>query len=215
MSELNFLHSGGNKVTLTTPTSNPASNVTFKLPQSDGTANQTLITDGSGALSFATPSVSMVDQWRLTTNFNINSVNGNHLIIAANWERADNTGETTKNGGMSVDSSTGYWTFPSTGIYKVDFNLMAYSTVASRYIDVQMLYRSSAGGSFISVSRILQCIGIANGYCSGHMSDIFTVDNISDDAVAFRARSYSTGSLINGNTNTNQTHVIFTKLGDI
>ena len=55
MSELNFLHSGGNKVTLTTPTSNPASNVTFKLPQADGSAGDLLKTDGSGALSFGTP----------------------------------------------------------------------------------------------------------------------------------------------------------------
>ena len=55
MSELNFLHSGGNKVTLTTPTSNPASNVTFKLPQSDGTAGQVLLTDGNGNLSFVNP----------------------------------------------------------------------------------------------------------------------------------------------------------------
>ena len=55
MSELNFLHSGGNKVTLTTPTSIPASNVTFKLPQSDGTAGQVLQTDGNGNLSFVNP----------------------------------------------------------------------------------------------------------------------------------------------------------------
>ena len=57
MSILNFLHSGGNKVSLTTPTSNPSSNVTFKLPGADGTANQALLTDGSGALSFGTPAV--------------------------------------------------------------------------------------------------------------------------------------------------------------
>ena len=53
MSNLNFLHSGGNKVTLSAPASNPTSDVTFKLPQSDGTSGQFLKTDGSGALSFA------------------------------------------------------------------------------------------------------------------------------------------------------------------
>ncbi len=53
MSNLNFLHSGGNKVTLSSPDSNPSSNVTFKLPQSDGSAGQVLQTDGSGALSFS------------------------------------------------------------------------------------------------------------------------------------------------------------------
>ena len=55
MSSLNFLHSGGNKVTLSSPDSNPSSDVTLKLPQSDGSSGQFLKTDGSGALSFATP----------------------------------------------------------------------------------------------------------------------------------------------------------------
>ena len=55
MSELNFLHSGGNKVTLTTPDTNPSTNLVFKLPQVDGSAGDLLKTDGSGALSFGTP----------------------------------------------------------------------------------------------------------------------------------------------------------------
>ena len=54
MSELNFLHSNGNKVKLTTPDT-LAANKTFKLPGADGSAGQFLKTDGSGALSFAKP----------------------------------------------------------------------------------------------------------------------------------------------------------------
>ena len=54
MSELNFLHSNGNKVKLTTPDT-LAANTTFKLPGADGSAGQFLKTDGSGALSFAKP----------------------------------------------------------------------------------------------------------------------------------------------------------------
>ena len=55
MSELNFTHSNGNKVKLTTPDT-LAANKTFKLPGADGSSGQVLVTDGSGALSFATPS---------------------------------------------------------------------------------------------------------------------------------------------------------------
>jgi hypothetical protein len=55
MSNLNFLHSGGNKVTLSAPDSNPSSDVTLKLPQADGSNGQFLKTNGSGALSFGTP----------------------------------------------------------------------------------------------------------------------------------------------------------------
>ena len=53
MSNLNFLHSGGNKVTLSAPDSNPSSDVNLKLPQADGSAGQVLQTDGSGNLTFA------------------------------------------------------------------------------------------------------------------------------------------------------------------
>ena len=56
MSELNLTHSNGNKVKLTTPDT-LAANKTFKLPGADGSSGQFLKTNGSGALSFATPSL--------------------------------------------------------------------------------------------------------------------------------------------------------------
>ena len=48
MSELNFTHSNGNKVKLTTPDT-LAADKTFKLPGTDGSGGQVLQTDGSGA----------------------------------------------------------------------------------------------------------------------------------------------------------------------
>ena len=53
MSKLHFLHSGGDKVTLTTPASNPSTNPVFKLPQADGTSGQAMVTNGSGALALS------------------------------------------------------------------------------------------------------------------------------------------------------------------
>ena len=93
MSNLNFLHSGGNKVTISAPASNPTSNVTFKLPQEDGSAGQVLQTDGNGNLSWVTiptvtPGITMMDQWRLANNVAIsaNTTTG----IYSGWERNDN-----------------------------------------------------------------------------------------------------------------------------
>tara|TARA_B100000508_G_scaffold36254_1_gene28085 strand:- start:4098 stop:4712 length:615 start_codon:yes stop_codon:yes gene_type:complete len=54
MSQIKLLHSGGNGVILAAPTSNPSSDVTFKLPQADGTNGQALTTNASGQLAFAT-----------------------------------------------------------------------------------------------------------------------------------------------------------------
>ena len=53
MSQLKLLHSGGNGVILAAPTNNPASDVTFKLPQADGTSGQALTTNASGQLAFS------------------------------------------------------------------------------------------------------------------------------------------------------------------
>ena len=71
MSELNLLHSNGNKVKLTTPDTLVA-NKTFKLPGTDGSSGQFLKTDGSGGLSFgsvpaaAITSIRQIKQVRFT-----------------------------------------------------------------------------------------------------------------------------------------------------
>jgi len=68
MSELNFTHSNGNKVKLTTPDT-LAANKTFKLPGADGSSGQFLKTDGSGALSFATPTYVATTSGTMTLGF--------------------------------------------------------------------------------------------------------------------------------------------------
>ena len=60
MSELNFTHSNGNKVKLTTPDT-LAANKTFQLPGVDGSSKDILTTNGSGALSFSKPGLTLIE----------------------------------------------------------------------------------------------------------------------------------------------------------
>ena len=60
MSELNLTHSNGNKVKLTTPDTLAASK-TFKLPGIDGSSRDILTTNGSGALSFSKPGLTLIE----------------------------------------------------------------------------------------------------------------------------------------------------------
>ena len=54
MSKISLKHSGGNVVSLNSPTNAPgAADVAFKLPNADGSNGQAIVTDGSGNLSFA------------------------------------------------------------------------------------------------------------------------------------------------------------------
>ena len=132
MSNLNFLHSGGNKVTLSAPTSDPSSNPNFKLPQADGSAGQVLKTDGNGNLSWVTPGtattngITMADQWRRTATLN---TNGGSNFITTDWNRVSGGGFGTLGTGMS--ESGGIFTFPSTGIYLVTWQAYAETSSTS------------------------------------------------------------------------------------
>tara|TARA_R100000278_G_scaffold8162_1_gene10319 strand:+ start:708 stop:1346 length:639 start_codon:yes stop_codon:yes gene_type:complete len=75
MSKISLKHSGGNVVSLNSPTSAPTSaDVAFKLPNADGTSGQALVTDASGNLSFAgTGKILQVVQAVKTDTFSSNS----------------------------------------------------------------------------------------------------------------------------------------------
>ena len=84
MSNLNFLHSGGNKVTLSAPDSNPSSDVNLKLPQADGSANQVLQTDGSGNLTFANKGSGLYSGYALMEEAIEHGATA-HTKTAGNW----------------------------------------------------------------------------------------------------------------------------------
>ena len=87
-------------------------------PTSDGSANQLIKTDGSGALSFvtATSGLADFDMWYLTANHS-----GNTNPIQNNWSRWTQYGG---EGSVTFSApSSGIWTFPSTGYWKIDFTV--------------------------------------------------------------------------------------------
>ena len=96
MSELNFTHSNGNKVKLTTPDT-LAANKTFKLPGADGSTGQFLKTDGSGALSFATVDTTIANG-SITADKLATGVGGKIIQFAY------------KSGGVTTSNNSGGWT---------------------------------------------------------------------------------------------------------
>ena len=75
MSKISLKHSGGNVVSLNSPTSAPTSaDVAFKLPNADGTSGQAIVTDASGNLSFAsTGKILQIVSTTKTDTFSMNS----------------------------------------------------------------------------------------------------------------------------------------------
>ena len=148
MSELNFTHSNGNKVKLTTPDT-LAANKTFKLPGADGTSGQALVTNGSGALSFASQGITMLDQYYLASTKT--GTAGQEITLDADFNRV--SGNVTAAGhigtGMSK-ASGGIFTFPSTGIYLISFrtNVMLDSGTSSNRYAENKIYVTTNNSSY-------------------------------------------------------------------
>jgi len=167
MSILNFLHSGGNKVSLTTPASNPTSDLTFKLPQSDGSSGQALVTNGSGALSFASmPSSGPLLQYKYLGN----------------------NSSTTHNTQAWSDSGFGSVTITPTNATTI--NIISFTTKANVGSGGQTYYSiyfsTNGGGSYAQVPGLDSNNGMFRKY-----------NNSTDYTVSFRyAHDHNTTSAI-------------------
>jgi hypothetical protein len=166
----------------------------------------------NSGVSGITPGITMVDQWRLTSSLTLNNLSGNHITISTNLERVDSVGQTTLNGGMT--HSSGIWTFPETGIYKVEFVMTALTNSDTNYVDTQMKYDFDGDGTYVDVARILQCSLGGNSYTTGYMSSILDVDNTANCKLLVRGRTSDSTTTLQGNSGINYTYFTFTRLGD-
>ena len=156
MSKLHFLHSGGNKVSLTTPASNPASDLTFKLPQADGGAGQTLKTDASGALSFTTTSKTTIPAFMYTGSPSSSTKDGVSDVVHSFSRVLHDVGNDYLN-------ANGRFTAPVTGLYQLGFTLFDGTSNGNvRYADL-LGYDSSMNLKFSDSILRLQHINHSAG----------------------------------------------------
>ena len=205
----------GGSVALDAPTQTTSSaDVTFKLPVADGSAGQALKTDGSGNLSWVTPGISEIDMWRISTSANSNN---STTIMTSNWERSNATGFSKLGTGMS--ESSGIFTFPSTGIYRLEFNSLA--TVAqgtsssAAFIYIQATTNNS---SYTDIIGQASSIGDSGGggtlyYANFNVHTYLDVTDTSNVKVRFTL--YSDGNVTwRGYTGYPSTYAIFTKVAE-
>ena len=116
-------HSGGNAVSLHPPTSAPtSSDVQFKLPTADGSANQVLKTDGSGNLSFGADSGGLNASYARLADVKGNTTQGGSFTSGA-WRTRDITTEETDPDGI-VSISSNQFTLQA-GTYHIDASCCA------------------------------------------------------------------------------------------
>ena len=159
--------------------------------------------------------VTEIDQWWLTTDFT-----GATDPIQNNLSRYTTGGYLGT--GMSV--SSGIWTFPSTGFWRIDVNgqVARQSGHQSRYQQIRIMLSTDSGSNY-SVSAIADA-GYFDNYDSGqnringcHASVFFDVTNVSTHKVKFLTTvedNSGTGVVFSGNATIPTTLFQFTRLGD-
>ena len=162
-----------------------------KLANSSVTVNGTSISLGaSGTISAG---ITEADTWRLTAN---KSGTGD---ITANLERVDTAGFGYLGTGMT--ESSGIFSFPSTGIYRIQATFEANAN-ADNYIQT-----TTDNSTYINATIIRPK---SDGNTTG--SFIFDVTNTSTHKVKFNVTVNSGVTL--GNTDFNRTYFEFIRLGD-
>ena len=199
-------HSGGNSVSLNPPTSAPTSSeVAFKLPNADGSANQLLKTDGSGNLGFVAPAVgiAMVDQWSITSDNN--KTNGQ--TIDTGWERSDYFFAQI---GTGMTESSGIFTFPQTGIYLLMSQHAMNTSASSAGVELRM---SSDSGSNYSTVSYGEVTVDHSGYYYLSLHGVVDVQNAS--TYRFKVEADNSGNVqYSGDSNALRNGVTFIRLGD-
>ena len=195
----------------------------FTLPAADGTAGQYLKTDGSGALSWGTPpdesgGTTHCSQWRLTDTFTSSLV-----PIVDDWKAvivtsprtatASPDSNTALGAPMDVDTSTGFWTFPATGWWHVEFVTAFLPTAYSTSPSGGYINYADDGVTFVKVTKE-NGTQEANYAFNSINSILLKIANTSLDKVSFGF--YSPGAVTcNASETENYTYTTFTRIADI
>ena len=142
MSKISLKHSGGNVVSLNSPTNAPGSaDVAFRLPNQDGSANEVLKTDGSGNLAFATIAGGKFASYAILVDQKTSGTNGGSFT-SGDWRTRDlNTEIADPDGIVSISSNQftlqagSYLIKAHAPAYKVGRHQIAlYDITASSYV---------------------------------------------------------------------------------
>lgn len=166
----------------------------------DATNSNTAISVGTdGNVSF--PVSFQIQQWQLLSNLSSNDT------VFTDWGESTITSQANAKAGSAMTVSSGQFTFPQTGLYRVVFNMMAQtgSSAQDNYIVVQMRLSTDSGNNFTIIKHLISG-GAANMASGNHGDMLVNITNTSTHKVDFRTSSISSGSFILGNSASTHAH---------
>ena len=202
--------SGGGSISIQAPSSS-SNNRVISLPDiADGTILTSQSSLDSTKLSPAIAAgITMADQWRINTEFTFDS---SGAVITSNWERVDTDGFGQLGTGMT--ESSGVFSFPSTGIYFIDFfGTGRRNSGNDRYGQID-LQTTTDNSNYSQAATFYVIAPSAYNRSTGSLRFIFDVTNVSTHK--FRFFEYEAwGTLIfQGSTQASYNALTILRLGD-
>ena len=151
------------------------------------------------------------ETFRLNTRLGVSAATETH--IDANWERDDTTGTTV---GNQITESSGIFSFPATGIYKIDFQPYFFDSSGDSRYCAAYIYCTTDNSSYVKraeANGFIQITSSSYTYVCPRATIVFDVTNTTTHKVQFRVLNESALDL-EAQTSRNATFVTFHRLGD-
>lgn len=158
--------------------------------------------------------ITFAQTWRFSQN-QVFSGGSSTIYSAGGWEAQDTNSEPSYGTNMSVAS--GVFSFPSTGIYKIDANVyfrLTSSTNNMAFFETYMQVTTN-NSSYSNTAIMIQSISNSNDYAA--MSDCCLVDVTDVSNVKFKMSGFPQSGhdvTVSGHTSGSYTSLTFTRLGD-
>ena len=173
----------------------------------DGAGGTLRKTAASRLKTYVVPGLTGFDSWRLTSNFT-----GSSGTIDGSWERQDTASENIKLGtGMS--ESSGVFTFPNTGIWKIEFWTNVVPAAASNYTGFYVSYSTNGGTGYSYLNGAWGSTDTSGRSITIGASNFLNVSNATNYRIKAIASATGNGEY-QANTNVNYTYFNFIRLGD-
>ena len=151
----------------------------------------------------------MHDQWVVENDESIST-----QTTLTNWTRSSLSDAAPYLTGMS--HSSGVFTFPKTGIYRIDFNFLYYRSDHRRYVGAIMELSTNSGGSYGDLARSytgLYDVDSNNSFGQTYTTTYVDVQNASTYRIRFKAFGDSPVTIYGANDDI-RTTVIFERIAN-
>ena len=154
----------------------------------------------------------MVDQWRRNATLSLN--NGENFLTT-DWERVDGGGQGACIPGGGMTESGGIFTFPMTGIYKVEWQGYFEETGFDDVNSFSIYITTNNSDYGVRATSVTSIPDVGSPYCYGnaHCQTLVDVTDTSQVKVKFRVYSSATVSL-DVSSSENRNCATFTRIGD-